>query len=478
MCFRSFLLVFRILISRLFLRSRKAGETIQHVESEKADLERNLVKARSTARTFKEQAILLQAREEGRREGFEEGLRQGRALHGVVDLTQMPHATQSAANEPKEKKSPSAGPSTSYPNGERRQHSSSFEAEMEREDLHKIGEKEILRLRLQLSQVERERDLERQKNKEADQEKKRFVEETERLKKELKVRDEEIAKRDGREKKLMKELQAKDNKLREEAFKSAQETEGLTRQLEELEDEKEALTRELRREKDKAEKDKDDAERKVQEERRERYKDKEANKATTIAAASAVVGATSAAASSSKRNSLENQPIQYIRMPPPPIHVNPPTSGPVPRTTSAGSGSLPRGQPRRSSVGSTSSTISTVLEVLQPPAGASPDDRLSVIHEVDDAGSNGSLHSPRPPWMSNPPWPQPTIPQVPHGNGMYSARMTHGPTNPNLLHPGGPGSSMSHNAPFENHLNRSLSTIDIQIEPPVSIHQSFHINGV
>jgi len=401
-------------------------------------------------------------------------------MHGVVDVTQMPPTAQSAANEPKEKKMSSAGPSTSYNNGERRQNSSSFEAEMEREDLHKIGEKEILRLRLQLSQVERERDLERQKNKEADQEKKRFLEEIERLKKELKVRDEEIAKRDGRERKMMKELQAKDNRLREEAHKAAQKTEGLTRQLEELEGDKEALAREFRRERDKAERDKEDAERKVQEERRERYQDKEANKAATIAAAiaaaSAVVGATNAAASSSKQNSLENQPIKYIRMPPPPIHVNPPTSGPVPRTTSAGSGSLPRGQPRRYSVGSTSSTISTNLEVLQPPAGGLLDDRLSVIHEVDDAGSNGSLHSPRPPWMSNPPaWSQP---QVPHGNGMYGSTTTHGPMNPNLLQPGGPGGSMSHNPPFGNHLNRSLSTIDIQIEPPVSICQFFHMNCV
>ncbi len=162
-------------------------------------------------------------------------------------------------------------------------------------------------------------------------------------------------------------------------------------------------------------------------------------------------------------------------MPPPPIHVNPPTSGPVPRTTSAGSGSIPKGHPRRFSVGSTSSTVSTTLEVLQPPAGASPEDRLSVIHEVDDAGSNGSPYSSHSAWMSKPPaWPQPTFPQAPHGNAMPGSIMPQGPLNPNLLQPGGPGGSMPYNnAPFGKHLNQSLSTIDIQIEPPVSIYQFF-----
>ncbi|KAI0711053.1 hypothetical protein C8T65DRAFT_575219 [Cerioporus squamosus] len=59
---------------------RRAQKIIDALESQRVDAEEAAAKARSMARRLKEEKIIMQAKEEGRRQGLEEGLAQGRVV--------------------------------------------------------------------------------------------------------------------------------------------------------------------------------------------------------------------------------------------------------------------------------------------------------------------------------------------------------------------------------------------------------------
>ena len=59
---------------------RRAQKLIDSLEAQRMDAEEAAAKARSTARKLKEEKIIMQAREEGRRQGIEEGMAQGRVM--------------------------------------------------------------------------------------------------------------------------------------------------------------------------------------------------------------------------------------------------------------------------------------------------------------------------------------------------------------------------------------------------------------
>ncbi len=412
--------------------SEQVGALVQQLQMEKTDIERALVRARTTARSFKERAVLVQAQEEGRREGFEEGLRQGRAMHGIVDMSHMPQiqplnitAPGAESIQKRDPKWPSvAGPSTSNRSvSDGLKHRSlSLEAEIEHENLLKIEVNENFRVKTQLKQLEIELDRERQKNKEAELERKRLLEETERLKKKLREKDAEV--------KVMKERdESQRRKLNRELHDRE---EGLRKRLNEVEEENENEVRRLKAEIAKLGREKQ-AEKRIREEmeKREQDKDKESSNPS--------------APDTLAMPSVE-QSIKYIPMPPPPIPFN--KAGFVPRPGSSGSGSQYNGG-RRASVGSNASTVS-----LETP-GVSVGKRLSKIPEADDADS-----SPSPP----------PVPMNPPGVGYYNT-LTHwpdgaqGPLDPDRLHPG----ISIYGPPATGLSNESQSSIQIQIEPPVSI---------
>ena len=72
----------------IYLYSQRAKEVVHAVENERDDAERAAVKARKVARELKERTVVQLAREEGRRAGFEEGIRQGRLLATVEIVEQ------------------------------------------------------------------------------------------------------------------------------------------------------------------------------------------------------------------------------------------------------------------------------------------------------------------------------------------------------------------------------------------------------
>ena len=59
---------------------RRAQKLIDSLEAQRLDAEEAAAKARTTARKLKEEKVIMQAREEGRRQGIEEGMAQGRAM--------------------------------------------------------------------------------------------------------------------------------------------------------------------------------------------------------------------------------------------------------------------------------------------------------------------------------------------------------------------------------------------------------------
>ncbi|PIL37533.1 hypothetical protein GSI_01227 [Ganoderma sinense ZZ0214-1] len=59
---------------------RRAQKLIDSLEAQRLDAEEAAAKARSTARKLKEEKVIMQAREEGRRQGIEEGMAQGRVM--------------------------------------------------------------------------------------------------------------------------------------------------------------------------------------------------------------------------------------------------------------------------------------------------------------------------------------------------------------------------------------------------------------
>jgi len=393
---------------------------VHQLESDKTDLERELVRARDTARTFKEQNTLLHAREEGRREGFEQGLRQGRAMHGIIDLTQ--HPTQLPSAESSNTKSSQEKSVSSRRANERPSHS--IETEIE---LRKIAERDSYRLNLQVTQLSRELDQQRQKTKEVEADKKRLLDETARLKRELRAKDEETAKLAERTAILVRQFQASERKGRESVARRESQAIELKAQVEKLSTDNEKLQKE-----------KEDTEWKMieevekEKERRERDRD--------------------AIAASSSAHPKEHR-VSYIPMAPPPIPPDFHTAGPVPRATSSGSASAPKRRFSVASVGSQSSTGSAPLEMPQSPHGSTS--------RFNAAGSNPGPHSISPSW--NPPFPQPTIPQIiPPPQSRDTRVMPQPSPNPQFLQPS--GSYLYANGQLSN---GSQSSIQINIEPPV-----------
>lgn len=430
--------------------SEKVGALVQQLQMEKGDIERALVRARSTARSFKEHAVLLQAQEEGRREGFEEGLRQGRAMHGIIDLSHIPSrlppngAPQSTElNQKSDLTRPVVGASASNQSvSEGLKHRSySLEAEIELQNLLQIEVKENYRVKTQLKQLESDLDKERQKNKKSELERKRLLEETDRLKRKIREKDEEMKKirqsEETERRKLTRELNDKEEALKKERDSR----EDLRKRLNVVEEENENAVLRLKAEIKTLEREKQ-AEKRVREEM-ERDKEKENNDLLA---------------------SGENQSIKYIPMPRPPIPIN--TAGPVPRTGSSASGSQHRGE-RRNSVGSTSSAVS-----LEGSPGTSGK-RLRKISEVNDTDSSASPPSHPIPWTANPPgagyhngpthWPHRVVP--PTNDTLYPPEMPQGSRNPDRLYPG----ISIYGPPSMRLSNESQSSILIEIEPPVSI---------
>ena len=58
----------------------RAQEILNQVEQERADAEAEAARARSTARRFREDTLVAKAREQGRKEGYQEGLSVGRSM--------------------------------------------------------------------------------------------------------------------------------------------------------------------------------------------------------------------------------------------------------------------------------------------------------------------------------------------------------------------------------------------------------------
>lgn len=363
-----------IYTNRYAFHRMKARGVIQHLETEKDELERALVRARSTARSLKEKNVLLQAREEGRREGFEEGLRQGRVQHGIVDLTLLPGGGVDVGNG----KAIESGSASNR----------KLEAEIEEEQsLRKIAEKETLRTKMQLKQVERELDTERQRNKELEALQRKLQAEMEekwmgmekewrsKVDEEIRQRDKEVKERRRLARELERERQHDAKRREEEEMVRRREADARIREEEE---------RRRRQEREDAEEDnhrrmlerqirelRDEKER-LEREKIKEAKEREEQEAKNIAAA--VAAATTAAVEATNASkpptitSPEYQRIPYIAMPPPP-------TSPVTRTTSSGS----KKRSRRISSASGSSTGSGPLEMLQTPAA---NERLPVIQEM------------------------------------------------------------------------------------------------
>src|SRR5580704_9244241 len=67
----------------------RAREIVQAVEMQRDDAERAAAKARTMARRLNEEKVLFLAREEGRKEGFEEGMKMGRLASVTGDKSRM-----------------------------------------------------------------------------------------------------------------------------------------------------------------------------------------------------------------------------------------------------------------------------------------------------------------------------------------------------------------------------------------------------
>ena len=73
---------------------RRARDNVRAVEAERDDVDRVLIHAQTSARQLKEQNVVLQAREEGRRQSFERGLSRS-------DGTECPTNPEPIEAEPK-----------------------------------------------------------------------------------------------------------------------------------------------------------------------------------------------------------------------------------------------------------------------------------------------------------------------------------------------------------------------------------------
>lgn len=420
------------------------------MEDERNKAEQALARSRSNMRQVKEENVLLVAREEGRREGFEEGLRQGRIALASVEPTEEPSSSKARKEKHSSRKRshtpPPAGPSPAM-----------------LEELRRIEERDKIIVKQQLAATAMERDAAIQRTKDvgqaAQREKIKFEEDKKRLEEDKKRGEAEMeherrARQDAeKEKETVKRIdEARIKQLEEDrrmilAAKD-KELEGLRKDKQKLEKDNmaalELARKEVAMERERNKKLEEDRERERERERlkeaRELEREKEKEKENTAALAAAVTAAVVAAKSSSSshrhgssRSSMKSSPaeppyekIPYHPMPAPPMVpgpgmpvpiVMPSASGGVPRATSSGSRGY--GRDRRMSIGSYSSMTSGLpLEMLQLPSDMRGGD-LSVIPE--DASMRGASPArpevPAPPmWTSNPP------PNFNRGEGMETWR--------------------------------------------------------
>lgn len=78
----------------------RAQEILNQVEHERAEAEAEAARARSTARRLREDNLVSKAREQGRKEGFQEGLSAGRSMEGVGDGRISPSRTRRLPSRP------------------------------------------------------------------------------------------------------------------------------------------------------------------------------------------------------------------------------------------------------------------------------------------------------------------------------------------------------------------------------------------
>ncbi|KAF8907360.1 hypothetical protein CPB84DRAFT_309193 [Gymnopilus junonius] len=416
---------------------KRAKDVVRIVEKERDEADKALVRARTTARTLKEQNILLQAQEEGRRMGFEEGLRQGRLLQeAAMPLESEPVVVQQPEPQPKDRKrsvdsNPSSSKHTSRRH-DRRSSNPSHETEAAIAALTKIHEDETLRIRSQLSKIEADLDRTIQEKKDAERERQALLELRQRAEAEnqrrqlerekermvLEREKEELKRRDSERVRRIKE---EHRRVEEE---HAMELRELKKEKERLEREKadiQARTREdVERERERLKKAEEELEREKEREREREKENREDTAAAITAAVNAAIEATTSHVSSPEAppfKSRNYQRLPYIPMPPPPVDAVPtaivmPTSsattpGPpfgVPLTNSVGS---QRGHRRRDSSSSVASTAQ--YDMLQPPTGR--DRGLGVIPE------DASVRAPSPSHVVPASMPMPTVPDwVQDGN--------------------------------------------------------------
>lgn len=373
---------------------------------------------------MKEQNVLLLAREEGRREGFEEGLRQGRISLEDGQITPKPRKIKHAPAAP-----PPPGPTAAML--QEAENAAAAAA------LRKIDEDEKLRIKKQLAAIEMELDAERQRSKDLERAARRLTEEMkkndgDRQRVERERESERRARKDvEREKEAIKRHEEARIKKLEEDKERLQEDRD--RQLEESRRDRERLEKEKQAAVDMARKEVDlererikrleeDREREHERERlreerdheREIEKDKETSAtiaATAAAAAAAVTAAVGAAKSSgssyrqgsSVRSSSpmeSHQKLSYLPMPAPPMVPGPGMPVPIVMPSASGSGGgVPRaassgsqrgyGRDRRMSGGSYSSMTSGLpLDMLQLPSEMRGGDLRAIPEDASFRGAS------------------------------------------------------------------------------------------
>ncbi|EDR02470.1 uncharacterized protein LACBIDRAFT_295432 [Laccaria bicolor S238N-H82] len=377
--------VYQLKLAHAEQEIQRAKEVVHAVENERDDAERAAVKARRVARELKERTVVQLAREEGRRAGFEEGIRQGRLLATVEIVEQAKPipprllgdgtafieeaATEEQGRSPDsethqshsrrknggrsaratprtQRRSLDTSMTTSRSRSSAPTSPTSIEAESSAAALRAIEERErkTVQMRLRMlerdlehekekaAQVERERETERRREaerlRELEREKDRVREREHARLRELEAEREREREAAARERERERRLREKERESEERAREN--ELKGIERQKRELEREREEREREKERLKE--------TERALQRERerdkeldRERERELERERLRLRALAMSVEEQDSDGdeGAQTPRAAPSNQ-LQYLAMPPPPVIVMPATDTPMP----------------------------------------------------------------------------------------------------------------------------------------------------
>lgn len=417
----------------IYLCSQRAKEVVNAVENERDEAERAAVKARKVARELKERTVVQLAREEGRRAGFEEGIRQGRLLATVEIVEQAKPipprllgdgtAFIEEAHTEEQGRSPDSEPHQSHSrrkNGGRsaratprtkrqsldtsmttsRSQSSaatspiSPETESSAAALRAIEERERERVQMRMrmlerdlehekekaAQIERERENERQREAERQRELER---EKDRVRERERARLRELEAEREREREVASRERERERRLREKERESEErarenELKAIERQKRELEREREEREREKERLKE--------AERALQRERerdkeleRERERDLERERLRLRALASSVEEQDSDEDGAQTPRAAPSNQLQYLAMPQPPVIVVPPVNMPARDTPVPGPMPFPSGSTRHYPFQRTTSSGSS-----------SQDHRNPHRRRASDSGSSSS----------------------------------------------------------------------------------------